>query len=104
MIQKKAKEVAVPIGKPALNYEQYLQIFLEFSAKQVKMTRVAELIEDNICLRYDKEFKLNSCIYGISVSGTFVLYEKFLSLPFVQQLLAEGGKEFWIHSQQSYCY
>lgn len=104
LIQRKSGEMPDVTGEIAMNYEQYLQLLLILSSKERKLAGLAELIEDNIKIRYDNEFLLNNCIYGITVEGSFQMNEKFVSLPFVQQMLSTSGKGFLIDSRQSYCY
>ena len=104
LIQTKAKGVPEQTTKIAMNYEQYLQLFLNFITKEEKLHRTMELIEDNIKLRYDEKFQFKNCIYGTKIKVDFYMDKKFISLPFVQKILKTKEENFFIETIQSYCY
>lgn len=104
LVQSKIKEIPETQAGVMWNYQQYLRLLFNFCPKEQKINGVMELIEENIKLRYDRNFSLSNCIYGVEAEGQFFLEEKFLSFPFVQQLLNTEGEGFAIYNHQSYCY
>lgn len=104
LVQRKIKEIPETQAGVMWNYQQYLRLLFNFCPKEQKINGVMELIEENIKLRYDRNFSLSNCIYGVEAEGQFFLEEKFLSFPFVQQLLNTEGEGFAIYNHQSYCY
>ena len=87
-----------------IDYKGYLRVLLSLTKKEQKLSGIWELIESNIELRYDPDFSLENCIYGIEVLTKFYMKEKFLCLPGVQEVIHTSGEGFLIQSHFSYCY
>lgn len=88
----------------ALNYKDYLRIFLFIESQRNKRFRAMDLIQENLQLRYDDSFLMQNCLYGFRVHGEFKMEEKFITLPFVRDLIdaKESSYTFQITKEYSY--
>lgn len=103
-VKKKVREDSKMNNGLCLEYEDYLSLLLQFSKRELILSRVMEEIEDNIRCRYDENFNLFNCIYGFQVFEEYYLYKKFLQLPFVSVML-DGSVLGWrIEKSKIQCY
>lgn len=88
----------------ALSYKDYLRIFLFIESQRNKRFRAMDLIQENLQLRYDNSFLMQNCLYGFSINGEFKMEEKFITLPFVRDLISakKGSYTFQIMKEYSY--
>ena len=104
LVQTKATTRSSVASGLGMDYKGYLNLLLNMTGKQSKLSGIMELIEGNIQLRYDEGFEFEKCIYGIEVLAEFHMKEKFVKMPGVRNMLPIDGEGFTIQSHQSYCY
>lgn len=82
------KEVSLYPGNEALKagYEKYLDMFLLLEVGNWAV-RSVELIEQNIKVRYYKDFRADNCFSGILGEGRGRVLPRFFHLPFLSGLL-----------------
>jgi hypothetical protein len=87
----RTKAAAYPEGKGilALSYGEFLSIFLFLKDKGKLSYRCMDLIQENIRLRYEDDFSLQSCIFGFHAEADFNITSKFIALDFVKKHTAE---------------
>lgn len=70
----------VPAKEKGYDYDEYLQILLFFQDENIKIARIADLIQINMRTAHDKEFLISEYAAGISVrakiNGKVYSYEK----------------------------
>lgn len=103
-VKKKVREHSKNNNGLCLKYEDYLSLLLQFSKRELILSRVMEEIEDNIRCRYDKNFNLFNCIYGFQVFEEYYLCKKFLQLPFVSVMLDDSVLGWRIKKSKIQCY
>ncbi|WP_167958967.1 DUF5702 domain-containing protein [Anaerosporobacter faecicola] len=76
-----------------LSYEQYIRIFLLLSDKKKNCFRTMDLIQINMQGIIGNTFQLEHCVFGIKVHAVMSIPEKFITFPFVKDILGktEGG-------------
>lgn len=86
------------------SYEDYIKVFHMFQNMHVLITSVLELIQTNLSNKYDPNFSIERCIYGITAEASFHMEPKFLLLPFVknQNLGYENGWKLYTNIECSY--
>jgi hypothetical protein len=91
-------------SKQIFGYEEYLTMFSLMLEKEKKYYRAMDLIEENMQLTYDKDFLMEKCIYGMSISAQWQVPAKFIKLNFVKKLL-HRDKNYWkIYKTIEYAY
>lgn len=88
----------------ALGYKDYLRIFLYIESQRNKSFRAMDLIQENLQLRYEDSFLIQNCLYGFCINGEFKMEEKFITFPFVRELIdaEESSYTFKINKEHSY--
>lgn len=79
-IQSKAKKLGKKKCVGAIQYEDYLTLFLLFEPQSQKTYRTMDLIEANMKLRHSDLFSFEDCIYGVTVSCEYSIPAKFTGL------------------------
>lgn len=69
----------------AMSYHNYLSIFLLFSDRINLIYRSMDLIEENLSIRYRKDFSFQSCLFGFDTEATILIKPKFTGFKFVQE-------------------
>lgn len=67
MIQGKSRQRLKEKRLAAMDYEDYLQLFLGFKKEEKRRTAAWYLIEENLRLRYDKRFSLEDTVFGAHI-------------------------------------
>lgn len=95
MIQKKIKglpdrEAGITEG---FAYDEYLLLLLLLTNKTKLIGRQCTLIQENLRLRYDREYQLANCLYAVQGTVSASLPEKFvrLKLPGKRDTEESGG-------------
>ncbi len=103
-IRMKAAAYPKEQGALALTYADHLKIFLFLKDKQKLSYRCMDLIQENIKLRYQNSFSLQSCIFGYETEAKFYIKSKFIALGFVKKLTSKNTKGFLYHVKAGYSY
>ncbi len=88
----------------ALNYKDYLRIFLFMESQRNKSFRAMDLIQVNLQFRYEDTFLMQNCLYSFRINGKFRMEEKFIALPFVRDLLDTGESAYSFKITKEYSY
>ena len=102
-IQRKAKQLGGKSVKGAMNYEEYLTLFLLFEKQIQKTYRTMDMIEENMKLRHSKLFSFEKCIYSMKVKTDIQIPAKFAALSFLTDWeYASGQWNFELEQEYSY--
>jgi hypothetical protein len=88
----------------ALNYKDYLRIFLFMESQRNKSFRAMDLIQVNLQFRYEDTFLMQNCLYSFRINGKFRMEEKFIALPFIRDLLDTGESAYSFKITKEYSY
>lgn len=102
-IQSKAKKLGKKKSTVAIQYEDYLTLFLLFEPQEQKTYRTMDLIEANMKLRHSDLFSFEDCIYGVTVSCEYSIPAKFTGLSLFSDWNYEQ-KAWNFTKQQIYSY
>lgn len=102
-IQSKAKKLGKKKSTVAIQYEDYLTLFLLFEPQEQKTYRTMDLIEANMKLRHSDLFSFEDCIYGVTVSCEYSIPAKFTGLSLFSDWNYEQ-KAWNFTKQQTYSY
>lgn len=86
------------------DYTDYLNLFLLMKSEDIKTYRALDLIQINIQNNYEDTFLISNCLYGIQVSADFSMDEKFISLPFVRNIIGGSGGGYFYNTINTYSY
>jgi CII-binding regulator of phage lambda lysogenization HflD len=103
-IETKVSKMKETAGTAQLKYKDYLRLFLFMEGKEKKSYRAMDLIQENIQNKYEDTFYLKNCIFGFRASAKFQMNSKFVSLPFVRQLIDFQDEGYIFKSTQEYSY
>ena len=103
-IKSKAEGIKENKSFLTLSYKDYLRMFLFIESQRNKSFRAMDLIQENLQLRYEDSFLMQNCLYGLCINGEFKMEEKFITLPFVRELIhaKESSYTFKITKEYSY--
>lgn len=77
----KAEELArEKKGGVLKSYKEYLYVFLLLGKKELRTMRSMDIIQQMIHLKYHSGFRLEDCVYGISVKAKAVIPYRFLPI------------------------
>lgn len=88
VVQRKARERK---KEGAMDYEDYLSLFLSFKKEQKRRQAAWYLIDENIRLRYGEEFLLQDTVFGVHMRATY-------------QLPGKLGKDWILEAKKHYSY
>ncbi len=97
-IKSKAEKVKETTETIQLKYQDYLKIFLFLEGKEKKAFRALDLIQENIQLQYEDTFYIRNCLFGFQAEAAFKMNRKFVTVPFVKELLSKEGSEYSFYS------
>jgi hypothetical protein len=104
LIQKKADNIKSTKAPLETGYLDYLRIFLFVSQSDVFNYRAMDLIQENLQMNYDDNFYIKNCIFGFQADAEFQMQTKFITLPFVEQILKVKDGEYRFRSIKEYSY
>jgi len=78
----------------SMKYADYLRLFLLFTEKEVKMRRIADLIQVNMrTISRDKTFKMSECSTYMRIESSVSIKYLFATKPFIpKEFRTEDGK------------
>lgn len=88
VVQRKARERK---KEGAMDYEDYLSLFLSFKKEQKRRQAAWYLIDENIRLRYGEEFLLQDTVFGVHMRAIY-------------QLPGKLGKDWILEAKKHYSY
>lgn len=89
--------------KLSMGYGDYLYLLL-LSRNPLKVSyRGMDLVQENLRIRYDDNFRINLCLYGFTGNVTYRMPTKFISLLNYNNLIQEY-KGYTIKKQSQYSY
>lgn len=89
-IRKKAEAYK---GDKGFSYNDYMTLFLCITNQRKLSYRMMDLIQENIKIRYGKEFTLQNCIFGYEAEARFHIKPIFTSFSFVQRFIGKDNKK-----------
>lgn len=97
-IKSKAEQMKETTGSIQMKYRDYIKIFLFIEGKEKKSFRALDLIQENIQLKYEDTFYIKNCLFGFQAEAVFKMDLKFVTVPFVKELLKKDGREYSFNS------
>lgn len=88
----------------ALSYNDYLRIYILMVPSDTLSFRMMDLIQENMRVRYDSQFRLMNGIFGTKVSLTVNMPGKFLNIPFIRNFAGYDGSDAKIKVSTEYSY
>lgn len=85
-VQSKAKQSE---GGKGIDYHELLKLLLYMGGGNESNYRCMDLINQNIKLRYDKQFDIRNCVYSFRVSAVMNTQSKFVFLQHGSQFMNE---------------
>lgn len=104
LIQKKVDKINNQESPLYHDYSDYLYILLLLKKSETKTYRALDMIQVNMQKNYEETFFISNCIYGIQVSSSFLMEDKFISLPFVQGTIGSINEEYDYNTTLEYSY
>lgn len=105
LIKKKAAGYKEAGESPvALSYNDYLRIYILMVPSDTLSFRMMDLIQENMRVRYDSQFRLMNGIFGTKVSLTVSMPGKFLNIPFIRNFAGYDGSDATIKVSTEYSY
>ena len=86
------------------DYSDYLYILLLLKNSETKTYRALDVIQTNMQKNYEETFFISNCIYGIQVSSSFLMEDKFISLPFIQETIGSSNEKYKYNTVLEYSY
>ncbi len=103
-IKSKADSMKEYSGGLQLNYRDYLKVFLYLERQENKSYRALDLIQENLQLKYEDNFYIKNCLFGFQAEAEFRMNSRFITLPFVRELLPGWNDGYSYRSSQEYSY
>jgi hypothetical protein len=91
-------------SKLSLSYREYLYLFLLLKNNKELAYHSMDLIQENINLRYDDEFRFADCLYGFQVKAEFSAATKFIAVPIIKNYLKHPVSGYRFRSRMDACY
>ncbi len=91
-------------GRLSFSYEDYLRGFLLMRAKEELIYRSMDLIQENLQLRYENDFRIQNCLFGLEAEAGYSVAPRFLALPIISRHFNKEIAGFRFLSKASYSY
>ncbi|MDO5291184.1 MAG: DUF5702 domain-containing protein [bacterium] len=105
IIKKKASKYSdTSKSLVSLSYNDYLRIYMLMVPSDTLSYRMMDLIQENMRLRYDDQFRLLNGIFGTRISLTVNMPGKFLNIPFIKDFSGYDGSSATIKVSTDYSY
>lgn len=99
-IQRKAESYKDEKG---FSYNDYLTLFLYLTNRYKLSYRMMDLIQENIKLRYGRDFRFQDCIYGYEAEAVYNIKPLFTNFSFVKKYMVSEYNNIYItRAQYSY--
>lgn len=85
-------------------YDDYMRVYLLLTQEEKKCYRSMDLIQQNMQIRYSKDFLMSQCVFGARVRAEYLIPSKFIKLPFVDSMLHYQDDGFHIALERDYSY
>ena len=103
LIESKAERLGKAEGISA-GYGAYINMLMIMKKQEEITFRSLDLIEENLFIRYGKEFYFKNCIYGLKSEAKILIPPKFTGFKFMRDLLNTKGNGFQYNVVSSYSY
>ncbi|MDF2542589.1 MAG: hypothetical protein K0S47_2307 [Herbinix sp.] len=105
-IDTKASSLPDHKGVTSLSYRDYIRIFILTKDRQKISYRAMDLIQENIRIRYEDNFRMANCLFGLKVKAEYLLPERFLKPTFLQKYRTQSNEQsiYSFSIQCSNCY
>lgn len=86
------------------SYSNYLRLFLIMNGTKKNCYRSMDIIQMNMQKELGSGFYLSNCVFGMEVLADMKLPEKFITFPFIKQILGEteGYYSFKVKDMEAY--
>ena len=88
----------------SLGYGGYISMLMIMKKQEELVYRSFDLVEENLLIRYDNEFNINNCIYGLKSEAKIIVQPKLTGFKFMRELLHSKGEGFKYNISASYSY
>ena len=90
--------------RQGLAYEDYLRYLLFAQDRAEQIYRLSDLIQMNMCQKYNEDFRLAECLVGVEVDVDYRIRRLFTSFGFLKRMISNGGSGFEVNLTQKYGY
>ena len=73
-------------------------------AKEELIYRSMDLIQENLQLRYENDFRIQNCLFGLEAEAGYSVAPRFLALPIISRHFNKEIAGFRFLSKASYSY
>lgn len=87
-----------------LEYEDYLRVLLAVQGRQKQYFRTMDMIQADMCLNENEDFRLEECIVGVQICAQYTAAQLFTSFGFVSSNLESSGGTYSFSIEQFYEY
>ena len=87
-----------------VSYVDFLKLFLFLKDNREMTYRAMDIIQENIRLRYEDDFRIQHCLYGFKARATFEIPYRFVNFNFVQKLVSPSEEGYYYNVSESYSY
>lgn len=89
--------------KEGFSYSQYLDVLILFTKKSNATYRTMDLIQLNVCKKYNNDFRMCDSIVGFSANVIFDIPPMFTSMPWTMSMIeGKGGYKYNIGCTNNY--
>lgn len=98
------KDIETKACESGLGYEEYLRVLLAVKSTQTLSYRTMDLIQANMCLNENGDFRMAECITGVSICAEYTAAQLFTAFGFVSSSLSASDGSYSFSLVQLYEY
>lgn len=90
--------------RKGLSYEDYLRYLLFSQNRAEQIYRILDIIQSNMCLKYNDKFRVSECILKVDVDAEYKIKRLFSDIGFVRKMIYDNIRGFDFEISQVYGY
>ena len=98
------KDIETVSYESGLDYEDYLRVLLAMQGKQKQYYRTMDVIQLNMCLNENEDFRMADCMVSAQISAAFSANRLFTAFSWVDSSLTAAGSGWTFSITQDYEY
>jgi len=87
-----------------LSYEAYLRLLLLMQNNKTQYFRTMDMIQADMCLSENEDFRISSCLTGVTVDAAYSAPQLFINFPFVRNVVGYSEDGYIYSMTQEYSY
>ncbi len=87
-----------------LSYESYLRLLLLMQNNKTLYFRTMDMIQADMCLSENEDFRISSCLTGVTVDAKYSAPQLFINFPFVRNVVGYFEDGYIYSMTQEYSY